>query len=50
MVTKTDLELRDGRTLHVYDTSAELWLRPGAGHISVLNSAEAALDWLWEHT
>ena len=30
--------------------SAELWLRPDAGHISVLNSAEAALDWLWEHT
>ena len=23
---------------------------PGCGHISVLNSAEAALDWLWEHT
>ena len=29
--------------------SAELWLRPDDGHISVLNSAEAALDWLWEH-
>ncbi|MFL6122154.1 alpha/beta fold hydrolase [Actinophytocola sp.] len=26
--------------------SAELWLRPGEGHISVLNHAEAALDWL----
>jgi pimeloyl-ACP methyl ester carboxylesterase len=30
--------------------SAELWLRPDAGHISVLDSAEAALDWLLEHT
>jgi pimeloyl-ACP methyl ester carboxylesterase len=26
--------------------SAELWLRPDDGHISVLRSAEAALDWL----
>jgi pimeloyl-ACP methyl ester carboxylesterase len=26
--------------------SAELWLRPGDGHISVLDSAVAALDWL----
>lgn len=25
---------------------AELWLVPGAGHVSVLGSAEAALDWL----
>ncbi len=24
----------------------ELWLVPGAGHVSVLGSAEAALDWL----
>ena len=29
--------------------SAELWLRPDDGHISVLHSAEAALGWLWEH-
>jgi pimeloyl-ACP methyl ester carboxylesterase len=29
--------------------SAELWLRPGDGHISVLHSAEAALGWLGEH-
>jgi hypothetical protein len=29
--------------------SAELWLRPGDGHISVLSSAPAALDWLREH-
>jgi len=28
---------------------AELWLRPGEGHISVLNSAEAALAWLCDH-
>jgi pimeloyl-ACP methyl ester carboxylesterase len=27
---------------------AELWLRPGEGHISVLGSATAALDWLAE--
>lgn len=26
--------------------SAELWLSPDDGHISILNSAEAALDWL----
>ena len=29
--------------------SAELWLRPEEGHISVLGSAEAALGWLGEH-
>lgn len=29
--------------------SAELWLRPDDGHISVLNSAESALAWLHEH-
>jgi len=28
--------------------SAELWLRPDDGHISVLSSAEAAMDWLRE--
>ena len=27
---------------------AELWLRPGDGHLSVLGSARAALDWLCE--
>lgn len=26
--------------------SAELWLRPGDGHLSVLNSGEAALEWV----
>jgi len=29
--------------------SAELWLRPDDGHVSVLSSAEAALAWLREH-
>jgi pimeloyl-ACP methyl ester carboxylesterase len=29
--------------------SAELWLRPADGHVSVLNAAEAALDWLRKH-
>jgi hypothetical protein len=29
---------------------AELWLRPGDGHISVLSSVEAAMDWLLEHS
>jgi pimeloyl-ACP methyl ester carboxylesterase len=29
--------------------SAELWLRPDDGHISVLNSSEAAMEWLREH-
>jgi pimeloyl-ACP methyl ester carboxylesterase len=26
--------------------SAELWLRPGEGHISVMSSAASALHWL----
>lgn len=30
--------------------SAELWLCPHDGHLSVLNSAETALDWLVIHT
>ena len=29
---------------------AELWLRPDDGHLSILNSGEAALEWLWEQT
>jgi pimeloyl-ACP methyl ester carboxylesterase len=29
--------------------SAELWLRPDDGHVSVLDAAEAALGWLSEH-
>jgi pimeloyl-ACP methyl ester carboxylesterase len=28
--------------------SAEVWLRPGEGHVSVLRAAPAALDWLVE--
>lgn len=28
---------------------AELWLRPDDGHISVVSSGEAALDWLVTH-
>jgi pimeloyl-ACP methyl ester carboxylesterase len=27
-------------------TGAELWLRPDDGHVSVLDAAEAALEWL----
>jgi pimeloyl-ACP methyl ester carboxylesterase len=30
--------------------SAELWLRPDDGHISILNHGAAAMDWLREHT
>ena len=29
--------------------SADLWLVPGEGHVSVLGSAVAALDWLGGH-
>jgi pimeloyl-ACP methyl ester carboxylesterase len=29
--------------------SAELWLRPDEGHISILSSGTAALDWLGDH-
>ena len=29
--------------------SAELWLCPDDGHISVLNSGAAAMEWLSEH-
>src|SRR5690348_4756666 len=29
--------------------TAELWLRPGDGHVSILNSSVMALDWLREH-
>jgi pimeloyl-ACP methyl ester carboxylesterase len=29
--------------------SADLWLRPDDGHISILSSGAAALDWLQEH-
>jgi pimeloyl-ACP methyl ester carboxylesterase len=29
--------------------TAELWLRPDDGHVSILNSSVMALDWLCEH-
>ena len=38
-----------GRWLAGRVPSADLWLRPDDGHISVLASAVAALDWLREH-
>ena len=37
-----------GRWLARHIRSAELWLRPDDGHISVLGSGEAAIDWLLE--
>ena len=39
-----------GRWLAERTPSAQLWLRPDDGHISVLNAATAALGWLREHT
>ena len=38
-----------GEWLARHCLSAELWLRPGEGHISVLHSGEAAMEWLREH-
>ena len=35
-----------GRWLASRVPSAELWLRPGEGHVSVLGAAPAVLDWL----
>ena len=35
-----------GRWLVRQIRSAELWLRPDDGHVSVLSSAEAAMEWL----
>jgi pimeloyl-ACP methyl ester carboxylesterase len=32
-----------------HSRSAQLWLRPDDGHISVLNSSATAMDWLREH-
>jgi hypothetical protein len=29
--------------------TAELWLRPDEGHVSILNSSVMAMDWLREH-
>jgi pimeloyl-ACP methyl ester carboxylesterase len=38
-----------GEWLARHVRSAELWLRPDDGHISVLSAGVAALDWLREH-
>lgn len=38
-----------GRWLASHCPSADLWLCPDDGHVSVLNSATAAMDWLAEH-
>jgi pimeloyl-ACP methyl ester carboxylesterase len=38
-----------GKWLERHIPSAELWLRPDDGHVSVLNSAGATLEWLREH-
>jgi pimeloyl-ACP methyl ester carboxylesterase len=38
-----------GEWLARHTRSAEMWLRPDDGHISVLNSGATALDWLREH-
>jgi pimeloyl-ACP methyl ester carboxylesterase len=38
-----------GEWLARHCPSAELWLRPDDGHISVLNSGAAAMEWLSEH-
>ncbi|WP_129666036.1 alpha/beta fold hydrolase [Phytoactinopolyspora endophytica] len=38
-----------GAWLAQHIRSAELWMRPDDGHVSVLSAGEAALDWLLEH-
>jgi pimeloyl-ACP methyl ester carboxylesterase len=38
-----------GEWLARHCPAAELWLRPADGHISVLRSGQAALDWLGQH-
>lgn len=38
-----------GEWLARHTPSAELWLRPDDGHVSILSSAEAALDWIRDH-
>jgi pimeloyl-ACP methyl ester carboxylesterase len=38
-----------GKWLARHTRSAEMWLRPDDGHVSVLNSAATAMDWLREH-
>ena len=44
MIPAAHSEWLAGRCPH-----AELWLSPGAGHISILDRASAALDWLADH-
>jgi hypothetical protein len=39
-----------GEWLARHIRSAELWLPPDDGHISVLNSGATAIDWLRDHT
>lgn len=39
-----------GTWLASHVRSAELWLRPAGGHISVLDSAALAMNWLRQHT
>lgn len=36
--------------LAAHTPGSELWIRRGEGHISILDSAPAALEWLREHT
>jgi len=38
--------LSHGQWLERHVRSSELWVRPDDGHISVLSSGEAALEWL----
>jgi pimeloyl-ACP methyl ester carboxylesterase len=38
-----------GRWLAHHTPSADLWLRPGDGHVSVLNAGVTAMGWLREH-
>jgi pimeloyl-ACP methyl ester carboxylesterase len=38
-----------GTWLARHTRSAQLWLRPDDGHISVLTSGAEALDWLRDH-
>jgi pimeloyl-ACP methyl ester carboxylesterase len=38
------------RWLAAHRRSAELWLLPDEGHVSVLSSGVAVLDWLRDHT
>jgi hypothetical protein len=39
-----------GQWLARHSPTADLWIRPDDGHISVLSAGTAALDWLVERT